>query len=221
MAVKFTRDNFADYLAAYRARIEQRRKAINSRPPKKQGGLRAISEASKEFWESMLGIRASISESKALIATVRHDLAASNAGEIARGLTIAGMLDATDNADRLWREEIEPTAFTGWLAAVRDDARGRYQKNIDARLWFDRFLKSRDADEAFAYMRLFEDTLDFRQGLWAQDIVNAERDKLPIAWLRHIDATGENRSGSRKQREEDRKKVLFSTRTVNGIAPWL
>lgn len=109
MAAKFTRDNFADYLAAYRARIEQRRKAINSRPPKKQGGLRAISEASKEFWEGMLGIRASIIESKALRRLSRpRDVEDSNALVYAY----------TRALDRLGHDWIE-SARRGDVAAVR------------------------------------------------------------------------------------------------------
>lgn len=58
MVARFTRDNFADYMAAYRARVDQRRKAINKRPPKKRTALRAISEASKEFWDGVLNVRA-------------------------------------------------------------------------------------------------------------------------------------------------------------------
>ena len=49
----FTLDNLADHLAAYRARIEQRRVAIESRPPEKRFVLAEPPQESKEFLEAL------------------------------------------------------------------------------------------------------------------------------------------------------------------------
>ncbi|HXW21980.1 MAG TPA: hypothetical protein VEK14_03660 [Rhodomicrobium sp.] len=109
MTAIFTRDNLADYVAAFRARVEQRRKAIDKRPSKKIGALSAVSEASKDFWEGVLNVRA--------LSAQRHAF---------QGVTRA--YDAKDNdaliyecnraIDRLGRDWIE-SARRGNVAAVR------------------------------------------------------------------------------------------------------
>ena len=45
----FTLENLADHLAAYRARIEQRRTAIESRPHEKRFALPEPPQESKDF----------------------------------------------------------------------------------------------------------------------------------------------------------------------------
>lgn len=55
----FTLDNLADHVAAYRARIDQRRAAIESRAPEKRFALTEPSQESKEFWEA---VRAAIAK---------------------------------------------------------------------------------------------------------------------------------------------------------------
>ena len=82
-----------------------------------------------------------------LIGSIREDIAAMLAGLVARGLTLAGLLDETENATRLWKEEIEPLLLTGWLAKVRDEAWRTYQRNVQSRYWFAEFLASRNADD--------------------------------------------------------------------------
>ena len=74
----------------------------------------------------------------------------------------------TENATKLWRDEIEVLPLAGWLTGVRGEAWRRYQSNVHARYWFGQFLASRNSDEAFAYMLLFQETLDLRHNLWAQ-----------------------------------------------------
>ena len=49
----FTLDNLADHVAAYRARIEQRRIAIESRPHEKRFALAEPPQESKDFWEAL------------------------------------------------------------------------------------------------------------------------------------------------------------------------
>ena len=155
-----------------------------------------------------------------LIGVIREDIAAASAGVIAMGLTLAGLLDATENATKLWRDEIEVLPLAGWLTGVRGEAWRRYQSNVHARYWFGQFLASRNSDEAFAYMLLFQETLDLRHNLWAQPMIDQQREDMPSACLRHIDATGDTRASARKKIDDDMKKLLFSTRTVSGLAPW-
>ena len=109
MAAKFTRENFADYLAAYRARVEQRRKAINKRASKKDSALRAVSEASKEFWEGLSEVRERLLRRNAL-------------RSLSRPRNVADedvLINATHRAmDRLGRDWIE-SARRGNVAAVQ------------------------------------------------------------------------------------------------------
>jgi hypothetical protein len=52
-----TLDNLADHVAAYRARIEQRRVAIESRPREKRFALAEPPQESKEFLEALFSTR--------------------------------------------------------------------------------------------------------------------------------------------------------------------
>ena len=52
-----TLDNLADHVAAYRARIEQRRIAIESRPHEKRFALAEPPQESKDFLEALFGTR--------------------------------------------------------------------------------------------------------------------------------------------------------------------
>ena len=52
----FTVDNLADHAAAYRARIEQRRIAIESGPHEKRFALAEPPPESKEFVNAMVGL---------------------------------------------------------------------------------------------------------------------------------------------------------------------
>lgn len=49
----FTTETFADHLAAFRERVEQRRDAIKARPLEKRVTFEATPEASRLFWESV------------------------------------------------------------------------------------------------------------------------------------------------------------------------
>lgn len=109
MAAKFTRDNLADYLAAYRTRVEQRRKAISKRSPKRQTALRAVSEASKEFWDGVLNVRALAMRRSAFQGVSRPRDTKDN----------DALVQACNRAiDRLGRDWIE-SARRGNVAAVR------------------------------------------------------------------------------------------------------
>ena len=55
-APEFTVDNLADHAAAYRARIEQRRVLIESRPREKRFALTEPPPESKEFVNAMVGL---------------------------------------------------------------------------------------------------------------------------------------------------------------------
>ncbi len=61
-----------------------------------------------------------------LIGFIREAIIARNAGKIASGLTLAGLLDTTESAGNLWCVEIEPMVLKGWLGGVRDEARRKY-----------------------------------------------------------------------------------------------
>ena len=109
MAARFTRDNFADYAAAYRSRVEQRRKAIHKRPSTKKSALRAVSEASKDFWAGVSNVRALSMRRSAFQGVARPRDTKDN----------DALVQACSRAmDRLGRDWIE-SARRGDVAAVR------------------------------------------------------------------------------------------------------
>lgn len=78
-APRLTPGNFADYLASYRSRLEQRRRALESQPHGKHFAPGQVSQPSKDFWEAVSAVRARAMRSNALRGTVRLPDAADNA----------------------------------------------------------------------------------------------------------------------------------------------
>jgi len=72
----FTSENFAEYLAAYRERVEQRRRAIESRPFEKRFSLGKPPQASKDFWDSMRSVMSGLQTQDEVLARLcqRADL---------------------------------------------------------------------------------------------------------------------------------------------------
>lgn len=155
-----------------------------------------------------------------LISTIEHDLCRKSAEKIARGLTLAGFLDNSSPAERLWCDILETMPFSGWLERVRESSRKVYLNNIYAHQWFEKFLTTQDCDEAFGFLNLFHDRLDGRHRTWANKAVDAARKNLPKPWLAHLDATAQIRQNILKKISDDRKKTYCFTRTVSTVSPW-
>jgi len=156
-----------------------------------------------------------------LLEIINEDLSQASAGRIARGLTLAGFLDCTDNANALWKNDIEMRSLTGWLGQVRAAAKRSYQRNVRARYWFEQYLTATDPDNAFGYLNLCIECLDLRSFLWMQQMVDHRRKDLLQPWLEHLDIKIDARKNRRKKVEDERKKTLFFTPISSDMSPWL
>lgn len=156
-----------------------------------------------------------------LIAFILEDLKSASAWRAARGLTLAGLLDNTENAGALWNLAIGPLCLPDWLATVRQAASERYERNVDACHWLEMFLATQTRDEAYGFLKLFLKSIDVRYALWAPAMFNKFRKRVHRDWLSHFDATKESRKRELKLVEDNRKRELFSTRTAGNVAPWL
>lgn len=168
MAAKFTRHNFADYLAAFRARVEQRRKTINKRTPKKDSALRAVSEASKEFWEGLSEVRERFMLRRAFQGiSRRRDIDDEDA-----------LIDATHRAmNRLGREWFE-SARRGNVAAVRAWLEEGFPIDYRDRLTGETALHAAAGSQARSVVRLL-------LPLWPDFLIRDGQGRLPseLAYL--------------------------------------
>ncbi|MBP2310739.1 hypothetical protein [Azospirillum soli] len=156
-----------------------------------------------------------------LIDRIRRDLAAPLAGEIARGLWFAGLLDVTDAAESLWRTTLAEPPALGWLAEVHARAKGNYRRNLQARHWLDEFLDERDVDRAFGRHRLFLCCADRRVYAWAPRRLDEVWEGLPKAWRTHLSLCGQALNEAVEKRDKEWKETLFGTRITTHIQwPW-
>lgn len=155
-----------------------------------------------------------------LIDFIHRELEESNAGRVARGLTLAGFLDDTERAQKLW-SEINKLALGEWLNEVRSTARSSYEHNIHARYWFEQFYQSANKDEAFSRLKLFHECMDQRSHLWGHSMTKQFQDKVAPDWLSHLEVTAGARRERKKNVAEERKKTLFFNAISHNVWPWL
>jgi hypothetical protein len=156
-----------------------------------------------------------------LIHRVRRDLGGASAGQIARGLWLAGLLDATPAADELWRTMLSRHLASGWLSRVHEQACSLYLRNSWARRWLDAFLAERDRDRAFGRHQLFLRSADHRALGWAPKRVGEVWDDLPRPWQSHWSLCWPDLRSTIEKLDKDWKKTLFSSKITNHIQwPW-
>jgi hypothetical protein len=141
---------------------------------------------------------------------------------VARALTLAGYLNDTKLAARLWDTHINLLELSPWLSSVREKARRNYERNVRAKYWFGQFLRTRGDDQAYAGYRLFETCLDRRHAIWGQPMIDdcKRKKRLSIGRLRHIDATIESRRERLRKISDDEKKTLYHQQIIHYMAPW-
>ena len=192
MAAKFTRENFADYLAAYRARVEQRRKAINKRASKKDSALRAVSEASKEFWEEVSNVRGLLMLRKAFRRLSRpRDIDDENA-----------LIEACDRAmNNLGRDWIE-SARRGNVAAVRAWLEEGFPITYQDRLTGETALHAAAGSQARSVVRLL-------LPLWPDFLIRDGQGRLAseLAYLYGEDPALSRLLAIKEQKQHDAKPV--------------
>ena len=97
-----------------------------------------------------------------LVAQIERDLTSPNAATIARGLTLAGQLWPSEQADALWIGILATAPAPGWLDAVRKTARNDYRRMTWAQEWYEQYHSSSSDDLAYAAYELFVASLDER-----------------------------------------------------------
>jgi len=192
MAAKFTRDNFADYLAAYRSRVEQRRKAIAKRPPKIRSALRAVSEAGKEFWEGVSNVRFLTMRRRMLQGVARPR---NTKDEDA-------LIDACNRAmNRLGRDWIE-SARRGDVAAVRAWLEEGFPITYQDRLTGETALHAAAGSQARSVVRLL-------LPLWPDFLIRDGQGRLAseLAYLYGEDPALSRLLAIKEQKQHDAKPV--------------
>lgn len=153
---------------------------------------------------------------------IAGDLTATNAGRIGRGLTLAGLLDATAEADALWRSQLAFPPAGGWLSQVHERARCLYRRNRWAHHWFDRFVAERNRDRAFGHHLLFVACADRRALAWAPQRITPTFHDLPEAWRNHWSLCWPGLVAHIRKIDDKQKKRLYGQDTVEQTqAPWL
>lgn len=97
-----------------------------------------------------------------LHAAIDRDLAERSAGKIARGITLAGFLDDTDDALERWDAELTAFPAEGWLNEIRSASRFRFETNRRARHWYRTFLAAPTNAEIAGAFELFLSCADDR-----------------------------------------------------------
>ncbi len=157
-----------------------------------------------------------------LLERIGRDLDGAVAGQTARGLCLAGYLDASAASEALWGGRLLQPPARGWLDTVHSRARASYHRNLWARHWFTEFLGARDCDNAFGYFELFVACADRRARHWAPSLFSSSSDGLPQALTLHFrirwpDLSDELAKGTREAGDS-----LFGERTnTQTQSPWL
>jgi hypothetical protein len=153
---------------------------------------------------------------------IDSDLTATSAGRIARGLILAGLLDATAEADALWESRLAFPPAGGWLSRVHGLARRLYRRNRWAHHWFDRFVAERNRDQAFGHHFLFVACADRRALVWAPRRITPTFHELPEAWRNHWSLRWPGLMNRVRKIGDKQKKTLYGQNIFEQTqAPWL
>ncbi|HXH09447.1 MAG TPA: hypothetical protein VNP04_06770, partial [Alphaproteobacteria bacterium] len=152
-----------------------------------------------------------------LTQVIQRDLAAPEVCRVARALTLIGFLDEGALLDEC-RHALD--GRTGFLGDVAHAARGRLERNRQARAWFDQFRKRRNPVEAWAAFRLFLRCVDRRFYLWS-DVLCQSTPDLPGLWQQQMSMNADDIYRSTEKNEGELAKSLFGQRiSRNELAPW-
>lgn len=156
-----------------------------------------------------------------MVGRIRTDLSAASAGMIARGIWMAGMLDASGDAEELWRTALAGPPAPGWLNEVYERARHLYLRNTWAHHWLAGFIQERGRDRAFGLHALFKSCVDRRALAWAPRRLGQVWDILPDLWRVHWSLCWSDLKSAVEKRDRDWKGTLFGTKIAGQVQwPW-
>lgn len=154
-----------------------------------------------------------------LIEHILRDLTGASAGTIARGLILAGFLDQSARAERLWAVELAQPPASGWLADVHSVASKRYQRQKFADAQCERFKTSSAEADAFIAFELMAAVTDDRIYLGARRPYQKELQSW--SWRRrthwHFGWPAVKASG--KAMADSRKKLFLGDRPPSSGQP--
>ena len=154
-----------------------------------------------------------------LLSAIETDLASPNAAYIARGVTLAGLLDESSEGDALWARLEANADLQGWLAEVCGHAMERYRRNVQARRWLRRFLSAADDTEALAGYALFFACTEPQAGWWAEQMV-ATAKELSERRLQHWQINQIRLESRLRQISVTAAETLFHTPICEDLHPW-
>jgi hypothetical protein len=142
---------------------------------------------------------------------IARDLSASNAGLIARGMTLAGFLSTSPRADEFWAENLSKPPATGWLETVYRSAKASIERDRSMRHWYEAFKTASSDDVAFGCHMLMLEAADERILLPGGVPTRDELASWPIRRRTHWIVMAQEIPGVMKHRVEKRKKTFLWT----------
>jgi len=83
-------------------------------------------------------------------------------GDIARAVTLAGLLDDSVAAKELWAEDLCGSPLGGWIEVVYSHAKQRIERAWNSIIWLDRMFAAETDEHFFVFWRLVVCSLDYR-----------------------------------------------------------
>jgi hypothetical protein len=156
------------------------------------------------------------------VGRIRHMLAEPTCpGDIARAITLAGLLDDSPAAHELWAQDLATAPLDGWLGVVYRDARQNIERAWRALDWIDRMFEAGTDDRFFACWQLFIRLADRRLHPIASRRVAARLDSLNPRRRDFISLNWRDVREHVKKAKNDREATLFSYRIGHSWAlPW-
>jgi hypothetical protein len=156
-----------------------------------------------------------------IVRQVRDDLAATSAGQIARGLWLAGLLDTTPAAEALWANELAQPPAPGWLSQVHGRAAILYRHNRWARHWAEAFFAEPNRDRAYGYHLLFTTLVDRRAYHWAPKFADDAWQGLSADWRAHWSLAWPQVRQTIDEKERRWRDQLFGDKVAGHVQrPW-
>lgn len=142
-------------------------------------------------------------------------------GDIARAVTLAGLLDETKAAKDLWANELQVSPLGGWIEVVYSHAKERIERGWNSITWLDRMFAAKTDKHFFAFWRLFVHSADYRVIPIALRRIQQHSEILSPRRREFMNFNWTNVVNQTKKEKSQMEKTLFATRTGFRYAlPW-
>jgi len=131
-------------------------------------------------------------------------------GDVARAVTLAGLLDDTEPVKELWSSDLANAPYGGWIEVVHASAKRRIETAWHALHWLDKMFTAKSDEQFFAFWRLFSLSADYRLLPIAARRLRHRPDSVIPRHSNFIDFDWENVVGRTKK---EKTKLQESVRT--------